>query len=199
MKIFLLAAVTFIFLPGCYSTQLTGYWRSSQESAHTYRKVLVLGMMPDTLMRQRMEAHVAGDLTDRGIPAFTSFQHLDAFAFLETEDRDVMKQFRDKQIDGVLTITLVNQSLEGFFLPGSLYHLLCDYYSSEYYKLFAPEYYKESMKYAWESSFYDVNTGSRIFAIQTVTFDPASVEIMAHEYGKIISRQLHHHKVISRP
>lgn len=200
MRIFLLAAVVAIILPGCYSTRLTGYWRSSQEPARAYRKVLVLGMMPDTLMRHRMEAHVAGDLTDRGIPALTSFQDFDAFAFIETEDKDVMKQFRDEQIDGVLTITLVNhQSLEGFFLPGSLYHLLCDYYSSEYYKLLVPEYYKESMQYAWESSFYDVKTGSRVFAIQTVTFDPASVEAMAHEYGKVISRQLHRHKVISRP
>ncbi|MGN7722325.1 hypothetical protein [Chitinophaga sp. 22620] len=199
MKIFLLAAAAAIFLPGCYSTQLTGYWRSSQEPARQYRKVLVMGMMPDTLMRHRMEAHVAGDLTDRGILALTSFQDFDAFAFIETEDKDVMKQFRDKRIDGVLTITLVNQSMEGFFLPGSLYHLLCNYYSSEYYKLFAPEYYKESIQYAWESSFYDVDAGGRIFAIQTVTFDPASVEAMAHEYGKVISRQLYRHKVISRP
>lgn len=199
MKMAILAmAVTAIF-SGCYSTHLTGYWRSSQPSQHIYKKVLVLGMMPDTVMRQRMEAHVAGDLTDDGIPALTSFQGFDAFKYLETEDKNVMQQFKEKGIDGVLTITLVNKSLEGFFLPGSLYHLLTNQYSNEYYRLFAPEYYKEGMQYAWESSFYDVEKGSRIFAIQTVTFDPASVEAMAHEYGKVISRQLRQHKVISRP
>lgn len=185
---------------GCYSTRLTGYWRSSQHTGHSnpYKKILVLGMVPDSVMRQRMEAHVAGDLTDDGIPAVTSFQDFDAFAFLRTEDKDVMQQFKEKGIEGVLTITLVNKSLEGFFLPGSLYHLLTNQYSSDYYRLFAPEYYKEGMQYAWESSFYDVQAGSRIFAVQTISFDPASVERMAHEYGKVITWQLRRHNVLSR-
>ncbi len=199
MKLFVLAAFAAIFFCGCYSTQLTGYWRSSQEPARQYGKVLVLGMMPDTAMRLRMEAHSAGDLTDYGIPALTSLQDFDASIFLQTEDKNVMQQFREKGIDGVLTITLVSESLEGFFLPGSLYHLLSNYYSGEYYRLFAPEFYKEAKKYAWESSFYDVGTGRRIFAIQTVSFDPESTETMAHEYGKVVSRELRRHKVISRP
>lgn len=199
MKSLMLAAFAAVFFGGCYSTQLTGYWRSSREPAVKYHKVLVMGMMPDSAMRLRMEAHAAGDLTDYGIPAVTSLEGFDASIFLQTEDKDAMQPFREKGIDAVLTITLVRESLEGFFLPGSLYHLLTNYYSSEYYRLFAPEYYKEAKKYAWESSFYDIQTGRRVFAIQTVTFDPASVESMAHEYGKVVSRELRRHKVISRP
>lgn len=199
MKLLALVVLAVFFFAGCYSTQLTGYWRSSQEPVRRYNKVLVVGMMPDSAMRLRMEAHAAGDLTDFGVPALTSLEGFDASLFLQTEDKDVMQQFKEKGIDGVLTITLVSESLEGFFLPGSLYHLLSDYYSSEYYRLFAPEYYREARKYAWESSFYDVGTGGRVFAIQTVTFDPSSIEAMAHEYGKVMSRELRRHKVISRP
>ena len=198
MKTVLMLALATLMLAGCRSTYLTGYWRSSHAPQPHYKKILVLGMMPDTLMRQRMETHVAGDLTDRGILALTSFQDFDAFEFLRTDDKDVMQQFKQKGIDGVLTITLVNQTLEGFFLPGSLYHLLTNQYSTDYYRLFAPEYYSEGMQYAWESSFYDVNAGNRIFAVQTVSFQPASVESMAHEYGKVITRQLRNHQVISR-
>lgn len=198
MKTAFSLALAVLLLAGCRSTYLTGYWRTSQVPRQHYKKILVLGMMPDSLMRQRMETHVAGDLTDRGLLALTSFQDFDAFGFLRTDDKDVMQQFKQKGIDGVLTITLVNQSVEGFFLPGSLYHLLTNQYSTDYYRLFAPEYYKEGMQYAWESSFYDVNAGNRIFAVQTVSFQPASVESMAHEYGKVVTRQLRHHKVISR-
>ncbi len=156
-------------------------------------------MMPDSALRQRMESHVAGDLTDAGVTAVTSFQGFDAFAFLETEEKVPTQQFTDKGIDAVLTISLINKTTEGVFLPASLYHLLTNQYANEYYWLLAPEMQRVETRYAWESNLYDVTEGTRVFALQSVSFDPASRERMAHEYGKVLTRELFRRKIISRP
>ncbi len=156
-------------------------------------------MMPDSALRKRMESHVAGDLTDAGITVVTSFQGFDAFEFLKTEDKVVSQQFSDKGIDAVLTISLVNKTTEGAFLPPSLYRLLTDQYANEYFWMLAPELQKLETRYAWESGLYDVAEGTRVFAVQSVSFDPSSQERMAHEYGNVLTRELIRRKIISRP
>ncbi len=199
MKTLLLCIAVAMLVPSCYSTRLTGYRQHAVQTPVTYKKILVLGMMPDSLLRQRMESHVAGDLTDAGLTAVTAFHGFNAFEFLQTEDKIVSQQFTDKGIDAVLTISLINKTTEGVFLPASLYHLLTNQYATEYFWMLAPELQRQETRYAWETSLYDVAEGTRIFAAQSVSFDPSTHERMAHEYGKVLVRELFRHKIISRP
>ena len=199
MKKTLIYIAAMAMLSACYSTQLTRIQQPAAASPVACKKILVLGMMPDSALRQRMESHVAGDLTDAGFTAVTSFQGFDAFEFLQSEDKVPTQQFADRGIDAVLTISLVNKTTEGVFLPVSLYHLLTDQYASEYYWMLAPELRREETRYAWESGLYDVADGLRKFAIQSVSFAPSSQERMAHEYGKVLTRELIRRKAISRP
>ncbi|GEP97021.1 hypothetical protein [Chitinophaga cymbidii] len=198
MRILLLLIPAALLLPGCYSMRLTGAWEAPHPPPRKYQKVFVLGMMPDTALRRRMELHVAGDLARRGIQAFTASQDFDPFAFTATEDKDPMQQFRARGYDGVLTITLLHQFNEGFFLPGSLYYLLCDQYAKDYLRLYAPEFYREAEQYSWESNFYDVREGTRVLALQTYSFNPGSLDKMAHQNGKLITRQLFRRNILSR-
>lgn len=198
MKKYLFLLITLPLLYSCYSTNITGYWRSDAQPSKTYNNILVLGLMPDTLMRERMEEHVSGDLRHLGYNAIKSIGAIDALEFTRTEDKDVLLQFREKGIDGVLTIVLLNKTTEGFFMPGSLYHLLTDYYSKLYYGLYAPDFYRESIKYAWETSYYDVASGSRLYAVQTTTFHPLSIEKLSHEYGRTIVKCMLKHKVLHK-
>lgn len=199
MNMTFLVIASAVALLSCSSTQLTAYRQTRDTPPAAYKKILVLGMMPDSALRQRMESHVAGDLTDAGMTAVTSFQGFDAFEFLKTEDKVPTGQFADKGIDAVLTISLINKTTEGVFLPVSLYQLLTDQYASEYYWLLAPELRREETRYAWESSLYEVADGTRKFAVQSVSFAPESQEKMAHAYGKMLVRELLRRKAISRP
>jgi hypothetical protein len=53
-------------------------------------------------------------------------------------------------------------------------------------RIYEPGYYSESTKYFWESNLYDLNTKQLIYSVQTESFDPASTQSLAHEYGKLI-------------
>ena len=198
MKHYSFLLLSIALLSSCYSTNITGYWRSDAQPENAGKTILVLGLMPDTAMRDRMEEHVAGDLRRLGYHAIKSLGNIDALEFTKTEDKDALLQFREKGIDGVLTIVLLNKNTEGFLMPGSLYHMLTDYYSTMYFGLYAPDYYQESVRYAWETSFYNVATGSRLFAVQTTTFHPLSIERLSHEYGRVIVKCMLKHKVLQR-
>lgn len=198
MKHYFFLLLPIVLLSSCYSTNITGYWRSDSQPARMGKTILVLGLMPDTAMRERMEEHVAGDLQRLGYHAVKSLGNIDALEFTKTEDKDALQQFRKKGIDGVLTIVLLNKSTEGFLMPGSLYHLLTDYYSTMYFGLYAPDFYQEGVKYAWETSFYDVTSGSRLYAVQTTTFHPLSIEKLSHEYGRVVVKCMLKHKVLQR-
>ncbi|MRG45320.1 hypothetical protein GFS24_09345 [Chitinophaga sp. SYP-B3965] len=198
MKHYFFLLLPIVLLSSCYSTNITGYWRSDAQPAKTGKTILVLGLMPDTVMRERMEEHVAGDLQRLGYHAIRSLGNIDAMQFTKTEDKDALQQFREKGIDGVLTIVLLNKTTEGFLMPGSLYHLLTDYYNTMYFGLYAPDFYQEGIKYAWETSFYDVASGSRLYAVQTTTFHPLSIEKLSHEYGRVVVKCMVKHKVLKR-
>lgn len=198
MKHYFFLLLPIALLSSCYSTNITGYWRSDAQPSKMGKTILVLGLMPDTAMRERMEEHVAGDLEHLGYHAVKSLGNIDATEFTKTEDKDALLQFRERGIDGVLTIVLLNKTIDGFIMPGSLYHLLTDYYSTMYFGLYAPDFYKESTKYAWETSFYDVATGSRLYAVQTSTFHPLSIEKLSHEYGRVVVKCMQKHKVLHK-
>jgi hypothetical protein len=198
MKHYFFLLLPIVLLSSCYSTNITGYWRSDAQPEKAGKTILVLGLMPDTAMRDRMEEHVAGDLRRLGYHAIKSLGNIDALEFTKTEDKDALLPFREKGIDGVLTIVLLNKNTEGFLMPGSLYHLLTDYYSTMYFGLYAPDYYQESVRYAWETSFYDVASGSRLYAVQTTTFHPLSIERLSHEYGRVVVKCMLKHKVLQR-
>jgi hypothetical protein len=198
MKHYFFLLLPIALLSSCYSTNITGYWRSDAQPEKAGKTILVLGLMPDTAMRDRMEEHVAGDLRRLGYHAIKSLGNIDALEFTKTEDKDALLPFREKGIDGVLTIVLLNKNTEGFLMPGSLYHLLTDYYSTMYFGLYAPDYYQESVRYAWETSFYDVASGSRLYAVQTTTFHPLSIERLSHEYGRVVVKCMLKHKVLQR-
>lgn len=193
--LFSLLLLSFL-LSGCYSTQITGYWKAPDQPQQKYKKILVLGIMPDTLMLQRMEAHIADDLRRKGYNVIVSEGKYKVFKYLETEDRDVMQQFKDDGIDAVVTIVLLNKRAEGFVMPANLYRLLTKYYAEDYYGMYAPADFQEGQRYAWETSLYDISSGKRVYAVQTTTFDPASVETLSHEYGKVVIRYMEKHHIL---
>lgn len=187
-----------LLFTGCYSTRITGYWKAPDQPAQTYKKILVLGIMPDTLMLQRMEKHISGDLRHKGFNAVTSEGKYKVFNYLETEDRDVLQQFKNDGVDAVITVVLLNRRAEGFVMPASLYHLLSKYYAEKYYGLYAPDAFHEGIRYAWETSLYDIASGKRIYAVQTAAFDPVSIESLSHEYGKIVVKCMRKHHILHR-
>jgi hypothetical protein len=49
-----------------------------------------------------------------------------------------------------------------------------------------PGYYETSTRYFWECNLYNPQSQKLVYSVQTQSFDPASVDALAHEHGKKI-------------
>lgn len=70
------------------------------------------------------------------------------------------------------------------------------YYTLMNERIYSQGYYEESTRYFWESIFSDMQEKQLIYSAQTESFVPASANMLGHEYGLIILKNLIKEKVL---
>ena len=171
-----------------------------------YNRILVLGLLKETdrSLREKMEQHIIGDLKNLGYDAVCSCMEYDPKAFNNMNEQEAIQKLNAGGIDAVLTVVLLDKTRERYYVPGrvnytpySIYNRnWWGYYSTIYGRIYQPGYYDLSTKYFWESNFYDLNTKQLLYSVQTESFDPASKESLAHEYGKLIVNSMVRNQVL---
>ncbi len=195
-KIKWLAVLLIFLLNGCTSTKITSSWKAQNLEAKQYKKILVLGLIRDTdrSLQEKMEAHLVGDLKDKGYNAVGSLSEYGPKAFSDMKEKDAIDKLKESNVDAVITIVLLDKEKERNYVPGRLYYSpygmyynrFWGYYGTLNYRIYEEGYYVTDTKYFWESNVYDMSTQSLIYSVQTKSFDPANSESLGHEYGKLI-------------
>jgi hypothetical protein len=185
-----------LLLMGCASSRITHSWKAENTAAKKYNKIMVLGLIRDAdiRVRERMEDHLAGDLKDLGYQAVSSLKEYGPKAFDNMDEKAALDKLRSSGIDAVVTIVMLDKTRERHYVPGYItyspyaiyYNRFWGYYSTMYGRIYSPGYYEVNTRYFWESNLYDMSSKELIYSAQTETFDPASVETLGHEYGKMI-------------
>lgn len=189
-----------LMLLGCNSTSITYSWKESITEPWHYRKILVVGIINngDLNLREKMEMHLADDLSANGYNAFSSLKIYGPKSFRQENEKTILQQVQKEGYDALLTIVLLSKEREKYYQPSRMYYTpysvyygnFWGYYSTIYERTFEPGYYTQSTSYFWESNLYDVKTKKLVYAVQTKSFDPSSTEKLAHEYGKSICTNL---------
>ncbi len=195
-KIKWLAVLLIFLLSGCTSTKITSSWKAQNLEAKQYKKILVLGLIRDTdrSLQEKMEAHLVGDLKDKGYNAVGSLSEYGPKAFSDMKEKDAIDKLKESSVDAVITIVLLDKEKERNYVPGRLYYSpygvyynrFWGYYGTLNYRIYEEGYYVTDTKYFWESNVYDMSTQSLIYSVQTKSFVPANSESLGHEYGKLI-------------
>lgn len=199
-KIKWLAVLLIFLLNGCTSTKITSSWKAQNLEAKQYKKILVLGLIRDTdrSLQEKMEAHLVGDLKDKGYNAVGSLSEYGPKAFSDMKEKDAIDKLKESNVDAVITIVLLDKEKERNYVPGRLYYSpygmyynrFWGYYGTLNYRIYEEGYYVTDTKYFWESNVYDMSTQSLIYSVQTKSFDPANSESLGHEYGKLIISEI---------
>lgn len=180
----------------CNSTKITSSWKSPTLHAGKYKKILVVSITnePEQQIPKKMEQHLVGDLKGKGIDAISMFQQYGPAAINRGDEKSVLEKVNTTGVDAILTIVLLDKSKERYYVPGRVYYTpyvvyhrrFWGYYTTIYDRVYTPGYYVTNTGYFWESNLYDANSKELVYSIQTRSFDPASVESLAHEYGQLI-------------
>lgn len=196
-----------LLLLACTSTQITHSWKS-ETPVRNYNKILVLAISGETdiATRQKMEDHLVGDLTIQGYHAISSLKEYGPRAFRQLKEEAVVDKLQNSGFDAVITIVLLNKDKERYYVPGQPYYSpyvgyyrnFYGYYTTIYNRIYTPGYYVTDTKYFWESNLFDVTSKELIYSVHTESFDYTSSDMLAHEYGKMIVKDMVKKQVLAK-
>jgi hypothetical protein len=194
-----LLALAFAF-QGCgSSSKVTSSWQDRDATRKSIKKVLVLGLFTDKdrVLRLKTEQELADNLQALGYQAVTAAEEYGPKAFQNMKEDQALKRLRDINVDGVITVTLLNKNKEQYYVPGNVSYApypvmrrgFWGYYSYYYPRVYDPGYYQTSTSYFFETSLYNMDN-KLLYSAQSETFDPSSMSSLADEYAKEIVKDM---------
>lgn len=204
-----LVPVLACFLLGsCSTSKITSIWKAPETTTQDFNKILVMGIIreADRTLRVSMEDHLAGDLNTLGYNGQSAYQLFGPKEFENLSEPAVMQRLKNKGIDAVLTIVLLDKQKERLYVPGNIifspygaYHdSFYGYYRSLNNRIMAEGYYQTMTRYFWESNLYDLKTNKLLYSVQTQSFEPVSTDALAHEYGQKIVQSMVNSKLLEK-
>ena len=204
----LLSGIGLIFLIACSSSHITYSWRSDVSPSKKYNKILVLALNGENHVqaRQQMENHLVGDLRNLGYNAVSAMNEYGPKTFRDMKEEAVVDKLQNSGIDAIITIVLLDKTKERHYVPGYIYYSpyvvyhrhFWGYYTTIYDRVYTPGYYVTNTRFFWEINLFDVGTKELLYTVQTESFDPASSESLAHEYGQLIVKDMVKKQVLNR-
>ena len=197
LSIFFVALLFSLY--GCSGSQIITSWKSP-DHYDNYKRIMVVGIIKDTgiALRKQMETHLVNDLKVIGYNAVSALDEFGEGGLGGLEQEQTYVTLCNRGIDAVITIALLDRKKEKYYVPARV-----KYYSNLYYYNRIWNYntiqadmglinggYEEIPSFLWESIFFDLETLSPIYSVQTKTFDPVSLKAMSHEYGKLIIKDM---------
>jgi hypothetical protein len=205
-KIYKIAAIAYfsfiaILFTSCGpSTVITASWKSPSVPPQKYSKILVAALTSNTITKVILENEFALALGN-GINVLKSITEFPPDIHNTDSDKEaIMKKVKNKNVDAILTITLINKETETRYIPGSYsynpiigynyYDNFWGYYSYRYPYSYDPGYYVQDKIYFIETNLYDVKTEKLVWSAQSRTYNPAGLQKFSKEFSNIIVAQM---------
>ena len=191
------------------STKVTGSWRKANATANGYKNIFVTAMSSNISAKQAVETGLQRQLEGKGLRVEKSMDIFPPnFSTQTGQKREyVVSKIQATGADGILTIALLKQETESRFVPTGgywnpglrygYYNRFWNYYSNWYPSLNAPGYYDNSKVYYLETNLYDARTEELIWAAQSETYDPSSIDSFLKGYIKSIYERMEKDGLIS--
>jgi hypothetical protein len=203
IKLIFTALLMVLILSKCSTpTYITSSWRKPQATANGYHNVFIAAITKDVGNKQAIEDGLQTMLQQKG---FTVEKSIDVFPpnFSNQTGQEkelVLSTIRKTNADGIMTIALLKKENESRFVqtggawnPGmryGYYNRFWNYYSNYYPMVYAPGYYDNQQVYYIETNLYDARTEDLIWAAQSKTYDPTSIQSFLKGYVKSIHDQM---------
>ncbi len=190
----------FLLLAACSSTNVTNSWKDKNVESASFRKVLVVAMVPESQrnLRQEMENEMVEDLTKKGYSAISSYAEYGPKAFAGMNEKQVLQQLDKNKVDGVITIGLQNKETSENYVAGSVryepyamvYNRFYRIYQTYYNRVYTPGYTQERTNYFFETNLYDVDENKLLYSAQSESFDPSSASQIANDVSKAVVKDM---------
>ena len=207
MKLFKIIALIGIaaFLSSCKTTSVSSSWKSPEYNNKPFHNIMVWAILgeTDSTLRQQLETHLVNDLVSKGYYAISSLQVYKQKAYAKLTAKEIVDQYNSTAVDAVMTLVLLNKEKEETYYPGGYFNQtegrygnLDNYYSNAIERVLTPGYYAKTTNYYMEGNLFDTKNEKLVYSVQTKSFDPYTTDMLAHENGLLIVRDMIKKKII---
>ena len=187
-------------LLSCGSSRISSSWAIKPSGYARFENILVVGIIndKDRRLREQMELELENGLVRLGYTACASLPMYGPRAFEGLDEKGILQVMKNTGADAMLSIVLLDKQKERRYVPGKTINTgeFWNYLNNRYSTIYEPGYYVTDTRYFWESNFYDLRTGALLYSSQTKSFSPESTGKLAHEYGRLVLRDLQHQHLL---
>jgi hypothetical protein len=160
---------------------------------------VIVGLFDDQnrALRLQMEEQLAQELKEDGYNAVTSMSLFGPKSFENLSKEQALKEVKSKNIDGVITIGLVDTIKQKSFVShygyrpyGGLVYRPWGYVYRPYYAPGLRGHYETNIDYTFETNLYDVRNKELVYSVQTRSNDPANVHVLADDYSRSVAKDI---------
>jgi hypothetical protein len=183
----------------CNSAKLVASVKNPSYSGQRLKKVLVIGMSDDPVIRSDFEDALAHKLARDGVEAIPGH-----YILLRPEsanmDLDYLRaQIREHHIEAVLVTRLVKVEKNVTYIPGhsytvpyAYYQNFYGYYSTVYRQVYTPDYLREDKTVRIETNLYATATpeGELVWTGISDSFNPSSAKKTINNVVKVVVKDL---------
>jgi ABC-type glycerol-3-phosphate transport system substrate-binding protein len=192
------------------TTKVTGSWRKPNSTANGYKNIFIAALSSNIPAKQAVESGLQAQLQQKGLTVKKSMDVFPPnFSTQTGQKRElILNTIQGSGADGILTIALLKKETQsrytgggGYWNPGlryGYYSRFWSYYSNWYPSLYAPGYYTNDQVYYLETNLYDAKTEELIWAAQSETYNPSSIDSFLKGYVKSILNQMEKDGLITR-
>jgi len=195
-----------MIITGCSSSYIITVWKNQHAFPGKYNKILIAGIVnnTDTAFRAELENHFKESLEAMGYPAVSSLAEFGPAGLKGFGQEDTYITLCNKGIDAVMTIALVDRSIESVSEPKSAYTDPVKYYYERiwHYKerqsRITASFYDTSKKYSWEMILFDLSTLQPHAIVQSKIYTNGIPESLSRAFWKDIVKKLNKDRYLKK-
>jgi hypothetical protein len=187
----------------CAAPHEAGIWVDRTKlTGKSYQSILVLVQSKDLVARQTVEKALESAAKKKGHIVLKSFDLLPpslSSPALPTKE-EVQAAVKKSGADGVFVVSLLRKEEEVRYNPGTTSYSPMPYYGWSgnlwgYYNYYSPTvstpgYYSHEKQYFIQSNLYDVQSEALMVSVQSVVYDPGSLDKFCKSYVKDLVNKL---------
>ena len=190
-------AVCLLLVVSCSATTMSAVWKDPNYQGGKLKKVLVVGVAKDEVIRRLFEDEFSARLKAHGTDAYPSYSILASTEMLAEDP--VNAKIENLDLDAVLVTRFVNRKKETVYTPGTRYYSggWYNWYSTGYGYVTSPGYYSEYEVISLSTNIYHSQTGEMIWSGLSDTVTGGSAETEIRDLIDAIVRSLTENGLIS--
>lgn len=206
IKISLICSTLFFW---CCSPQLSSSFTKEGYTDNTYKKIAVVGISDNLNSRLSFERTAVALLKENGINAVLGINVFPPNMSKEAQNpKNFIKIIKENNLDGVITMSLINTEDSHRYTPGNTVTIPVGYYRvgkhifRRYATVREPGYYEPTKSYVIEAVLYNLkgelteNKNTWVWTGETSLVNPSSLQSAASSFSKRLVGQIIKDKII---